>query len=92
MASIGLQSGSSIVVDTIKAFENQLNGIKSYSKDILDSSIKSHNENVELSKQKVEESVSAMPKDKTEIILSKIKNHRILSIIIVLGVILIAID
>lgn len=90
MASRGLQSGSSIVVDTIKAFEYQLNRIKSYSKDILYSSIKGHNENVELMKQKVEKSVST-PMNRTDNILSKIKNHPILSIIIVLGITLIAI-
>lgn len=90
MASRGLLSGSSIVVDTIKAFEYQLNRIKSYSKDILYSSIKSHNENVELMKQKMEKSVST-PMNRTDNILSKIKNHPLLSIIIVFGIILIAI-
>lgn len=89
LASRGLQKGSSVVTDSIKAFENQLNKVKLYSRDVLHSSIISHNENVLLNDKKIDD-LNSKTLSRTDNILFKIKNHRYISILLVSGIILIA--
>ena len=88
MASQSLQSGSSIVTETVKALENKLIRIKSYSKDVLSSMITSHNENAELNNPKIELQPS-LPTNRTDDLISKIKNYRVASIIILIGIVVI---
>ncbi len=57
-ASRGLQIGSSIVDDSVKAYENKLNRIKHISRDLLHSAIREHNTNIKSIKSTLKETES----------------------------------
>jgi hypothetical protein len=88
-ASQGYQLDSSLVKDNVKAYENRLYSIVSFSKDILHSTIQEHNEKIKFINTDIQSNLEV--KTKTDKMLFNLENNKVISIIIVIGIFIIAV-